>query len=171
MAHKHACLRHVLVAGETVSAILRRSSPFTVSDRHGRSLMFRHRVVVALRRHNRHAQTHPRRHADYSYNFSASAELCGITNRACISPSSRWRITFRWPARYSGNACLRRKSGADRQRQLDEVMPLIAQERVTHVALVPGWRNYGCRPGSGKTATFRRCRHSGRRRPARPDAC
>lgn len=40
MAHKHACLRHVLVAGETMSDDFTPLFSFTVSDRHGRSLMF-----------------------------------------------------------------------------------------------------------------------------------
>lgn len=39
----------------------------------------------------------------------------------------------------------------------DEVMPLIAQERVTHVALVPALAQLWVQARSGKTATFRRC--------------
>lgn len=61
----------------------------------------------------------PRRHADYSYNFSASAELCGISQQSvylAVLPVAH-NFPLACPG-ILGNACLRRKSGADRQRQL-----------------------------------------------------
>lgn len=99
MAHKHACLRHVLVAGETVSDDLRRSSPFTVSDRHGRSLMFPPPRCCCSQAAQPARPNSSR--ADMPTIAITSALLlnCAASaNRACISPSSRWRITFRWPA-------------------------------------------------------------------------
>lgn len=87
MAHKHACLRHVLVAGETVS------------DRHGRSLMFPPPRCCCSQAAQPARPNSSR--ADMPTIAITSALLlnCAASaNRACISPSSRWRITFRWPA-------------------------------------------------------------------------
>lgn len=99
MAHKHACLRHVLVAGETVSDDFTPLFSFTVSDRHGRSLMFPPPRCCCSQAAQPARQNSSR--ADMPTIAITSALLlnCAASaNRACISPSSRWRITFRWPA-------------------------------------------------------------------------
>ncbi len=121
MAHKHACLRHVLVAGDTVS------DDFTpLFSLHGERQAWPQPTVSATALLLLSGAAQPARpnssRADMPTIAITSALLlnCAASaNRACISPSSRWRITFRGGLpRYSGNACLRRKSGADRQRQL-----------------------------------------------------
>ncbi len=71
--------------------------------------------------------THSRRHADYSYNFSASAEPCGISQQS-VYRRLRWRrasagLPVFW------NACGGKVVLTDSASR-DEVMPLIAQERV-----------------------------------------
>lgn len=120
MAHKHACLRHVLVAGETVS------DDFTpLFSLHGERQAWPQPDVSATALLLLSGGTTgtpkliPRRHADYSYNFSASAELCGISQQSvylAVLPVAH-NFPLACPG-ILGNACLRRKSGADRQRQL-----------------------------------------------------
>lgn len=173
MAHKHACLRHVLVAGETVS------DDFTpLFSLHGERQAWPQPDVSATALLLLSGGTTgtpkliPRRHADYSYNFSASAELCGISQQSvylAVLPVAH-NFPLACPGILGTLACGGKVVLTD-SASCDEVMPLIAQERVTHVAPFRRWRNYGCRPWSGKTATFVAARHSGRRRPARPDAC
>ncbi|MGC6575047.1 2,3-dihydroxybenzoate-AMP ligase, partial [Escherichia coli] len=79
----HACLRHVLVAGETVS------DDFTpLFSLHGERQAWPQPDVSATALLLLSGGTTgtpkliPRRHADYSYNFSASAELCGISQQS-----------------------------------------------------------------------------------------
>ncbi len=141
MAHKHACLRHVLVAGETVS------DDFTpLFSLHGERQAWPQPDVsaTALLCHCSQAAQPARPNssrADMPTIAITSALLlnCAASaNRACISPSSRWRITFRWPAPvFWGTLACGGKVVLTDSASCDEVMPLIAQERVTHVALVP----------------------------------
>lgn len=80
----------------------------------------------------------PRRHADYSYNFSASAELCGISQQSvylAVLPVAH-NFPLACPGILGTLACGGKVVLTD-SASCDEVMPLIAQERVTHVALVP----------------------------------
>ncbi len=100
MAHKHACLRHVLVAGETVS------DDFTpLFSLHGERQAWPQPDVSATALFCCSQAAQPARQnssrADMPTIAITSALLlnCAASaNRACISPSSRWRITFRWPA-------------------------------------------------------------------------
>lgn len=119
MAHKHACLRHVLVAGETVS------DDFTpLFSLHGERQAWPQPDVSAtallLLSGGTTARPNSSR-ADMPTIAITSALLlnCAASaNRACISPSSRWRITFRWPAPVFWERLPAAESGADRQRQL-----------------------------------------------------
>lgn len=77
----------------------------------------------------------PRRHADYSYNFSASAELCGISQQSvylAVLPVAH-NFPLACPGILGTLACGGKVVLTD-SASCDEVMPLIAQERVTHVA-------------------------------------
>ncbi len=174
MAHKHACLRHVLVAGETVSDDF---TPFF--SLHGERQAWPQPDVSATALLLLSGGTTgtpkliPRRYMPTIAITSALLLNCAASaNRACISPSSRWRITSAGLPRYSGNACLRRKVVLTDSASCDEVMPLIAQERVTRRR--PG-SGAGAMMGAGQEVGRQRpfvaARHSGRRRPARPDAC
>ncbi|STI95375.1 yersiniabactin siderophore biosynthetic protein [Escherichia coli] len=101
-------------------------------------------------------------------NFSASAELCGISQQSVYLAVLRWRITFRWPAPvfWERLACGGKVVLTD-SASCDEVMPLIAQERVTHVALVPALAQLWVQAREwGRQRPFVAARHSGRRRPA-----
>jgi yersiniabactin salicyl-AMP ligase len=80
----------------------------------------------------------PRTHADYAYNFTASAELCGFgsdTVYLAILPIAH-NFALACPgilgALASGGTVVLSPSASP-----DEAMPLIEQERVTHLALVP----------------------------------
>lgn len=95
MAHKHACLRHVLVAGETMS------DDFTpLFSLHGERQPDVSTTALLLLSGGTTGTPKliPRRHADYSYNFSASAELCGISQQSVYLAVLPVGITFRWPA-------------------------------------------------------------------------
>lgn len=173
MAHKHACLRHVLVAGETVSDDF---TPFF--SLHGERQAWPQPDVSATALLLLSGGTTgtpkliPRRHADYSYNFSASAELCGISQQSvylAVLPVAH-NFPLACPGILGTLACGGKVVLTD-SASCDEVMPLIAQERVTHVALVPALAQLWVQAVEWKTATFVAARHSGRRRPARPDAC
>ncbi len=80
----------------------------------------------------------PRTHADYAYNFTASAELCGLgsdTVYLAVLPIAH-NFALACPGilgtlASGGSVVLSRTASAD------EVMPLIERERVTHLALVP----------------------------------
>jgi yersiniabactin salicyl-AMP ligase len=80
----------------------------------------------------------PRTHADYIYNFTASAELCGFgsdTIYLSVLPIAH-NFALACPGilgtlASGGTVVLSRTASAD------EVMPLIERERVTHLALVP----------------------------------
>ncbi|AJY38737.1 salicylate synthase [Burkholderia humptydooensis] len=80
----------------------------------------------------------PRTHADYAYNFSASAALCGLDDTSvylAVLPAAH-NFTLACPGILgtlaSGGAVVLSDTAS-----CDEAMPLIARERVTHVALVP----------------------------------
>ena len=139
MAHKHACLRHVLVAGETMS------DDFTpLFSLHGERQAWPQPDVSTTALLLLSGGTTgtpkliPRRHADYSYNFSASAELCGISQQSvylAVLPVAH-NFPLACPGILGTLACGGKVVLTD-SASCDEVMPLIAQERVTHVALVP----------------------------------
>lgn len=110
----------------------------------------------------------PRRHADYSYNFSASAELCGISQQSvylAVLPVAH-NFPLACPGILGTLACGGKVVLTD-SASCDEVMPLIAQERVTHVAPVPALAQLWVQ-AVGRQRPFVAARHSGRRRPARP---
>ncbi|KVN06636.1 MULTISPECIES: salicylate synthase [unclassified Burkholderia] len=80
----------------------------------------------------------PRTHADYAYNFSASAALCGLDDTSvylAVLPAAH-NFTLACPGILgmlaSGGTVVLSDTAS-----CDEAMPLIARERVTHVALVP----------------------------------
>ncbi len=80
----------------------------------------------------------PRTHADYAYNFIESATLCGLDNTSvylAVLPIAH-NFALACPGvlgtlASGGTVILSDTASAD------EVMPLIEQERVTHLALVP----------------------------------
>ncbi|MFQ9949372.1 MAG: AMP-binding protein [Escherichia coli] len=113
----------------------------------------------------------PRRHADYSYNFSASAELCGISQQSvylAVLPVAH-NFPLACPGILGTLACGGKVVLTD-SASCDEVMPLIAQERVTHVALVPALAQLWVQAREWEDSDLRRCASFSRRRPARPDA-
>nr|WP_241192625.1 salicylate synthase [Ralstonia solanacearum] len=80
----------------------------------------------------------PRTHADYAYNFTASATLCRLDPRSvylAVLPAAH-NFALACPGVLgtlaSGGAVVLSDTAS-----ADEAMPLIEQERVTHVALVP----------------------------------
>lgn len=80
----------------------------------------------------------PRTHGDYFYNFTASAALCGLdaeTVYLAVLPAAH-NFTLACPGvlgTFSRGGTVVLSTSAS----CDEAMPLIEQERVTHVALVP----------------------------------
>ncbi|NWB89990.1 (2,3-dihydroxybenzoyl)adenylate synthase [Pseudomonas agarici] len=80
----------------------------------------------------------PRSHADYAYNFTHSAQLCEIDRDSvylAVLPIAH-NFTLACPGilgTLAAGACVVLAESAG----CDEAMPLIARERVTHVALVP----------------------------------
>ena len=80
----------------------------------------------------------PRTHADYFYNFTASAALCALDADSvylAVLPAAR-NFTLACPGVFgtlaSGGTVVLSTSAS-----CDEAMPLIERERVTHLALVP----------------------------------
>ncbi len=80
----------------------------------------------------------PRTHGDYFYNFTASARVCGFDSSTvflAVLPAAH-NFTLASPGVLGAWQC-----GATvvttNSASCDEAMPLIAQQRVTHVALVP----------------------------------
>ncbi|GHK07390.1 2,3-dihydroxybenzoate-AMP ligase [Escherichia coli] len=152
MAHKHACLRHVLVAGETMS------DDFTpLFSLHGERQAWPQPDVSTTALLLLSGGTTgtpkliPRRHADYSYNFSASAELCGISQQSvylAVLPVAH-NFPLACPGILGTLACGGKVVLTD-SASCDEVMPLIAQERVTHVALVPALAQLWVQAGVGR---------------------
>lgn len=139
MANKHACLRHVLVAEETVSddfthlfSLCGEQKEWPQPDVSGTALLLLSGGTTGT------PKLIPRRHADYSYNFSASAELCGISQQSVYLAALP--IAHNFPLACPGIlgtlACGGKVVLTD-SASCDEAMPLIAQEGVTHVALVP----------------------------------
>ena len=80
----------------------------------------------------------PRTHADYSYNFRTSAKVCGMDERSvylAILP-----IAHNFPLACPGLLGALSQGGRvvlSDTASSDEAMPLIASQRVTHLALVP----------------------------------
>lgn len=156
MAHKHACLRHVLVAGETMS------DDFTpLFSLHGERQAWPQPDVSTTALLLLSGGTTgtpkliPRRHADYSYNFSASAELCGISQQSvylAVLPVAH-NFPLACPGILGTLACGGKVVLTD-SASCDEVMPLIAQERVT------------TSPRSGAGAIMGAGRGVGRQRPS-----
>ena len=80
----------------------------------------------------------PRTHADYSYNFSASAELCHLDSQSvylAVLPVAH-NFPLACPGILGALSCGAKVVLSD-SASCDEVMPLIARYKVTHVALVP----------------------------------
>lgn len=80
----------------------------------------------------------PRTHADYAYNFIASARLCGVDRDSvglAVLPVAH-NFALACPGVLGMLAAGGRTVLLDTA-SCDEAMPLIATERVTHVALVP----------------------------------
>lgn len=80
----------------------------------------------------------PRTHADYAYNFIASARLCGVDRDSvglAVLPVAH-NFALACPGLLGMLAAGGRTVLLDTA-SCDEAMPLIAAERVTHVALVP----------------------------------
>jgi len=80
----------------------------------------------------------PRTHADYTYNFTESASLCGLDDTSvylAVLPAAH-NFTLACPGLLgtlaNGGAVVLSDSASP-----DEAMPLIERERATHVALVP----------------------------------
>ncbi len=173
MAHKHACLRHVLVAGETVS------DDFTpLFSLHGERQAWPQPDVSATALLLLSGGTTgtpkliPRRHADYSYNFSASAELCGISQQSvylAVLPVAH-NFPLACPGILGTLACGGKVVLTD-SASCDEVMPLIAQERVTHVALVPALAQLWVQAREWEDSDLSSLRVIQAGAPARPDAC
>ncbi|CAH3820512.1 TPA: AMP-binding protein [Klebsiella oxytoca] len=139
MMHKHACLRHVLTIEQCAD------DEFTpLFSLHGELQAWRQPEVSATALLLLSGGTTgtpkliPRRHADYSYNFSASAELCGINAQSvylAVLPVAH-NFPLACPGILGTLAC-GGKVVLTNSASCDEVMPLIAECRATHVALVP----------------------------------
>lgn len=139
MAQKYACLRHVLVAGEAVSdeftllfSLHGEQQKWPQPDVSGTALLLLSGGTTGT------PKLIPRRHADYSYNFSASAELCSISQQSvylAVLPVAH-NFSLACPGILGTLSCGGKVVLTD-SASCDEVMPLIARERVTHVALVP----------------------------------
>ncbi|MGT4676463.1 (2,3-dihydroxybenzoyl)adenylate synthase, partial [Aeromonas caviae] len=139
MMHKHACLRHVLTIEQCAD------DDFTpLFSLRGELQAWRQPEVSATALLLLSGGTTgtpkliPRRHADYSYNFSASAELCGINAQSvylAVLPVAH-NFPLACPGILGTLAC-GGKVVLTNSASCDEVMPLIAECRATHVALVP----------------------------------
>ena len=139
MMHKHACLRHVLTIEQCAD------DEFTpLFSLRGELQAWRQPEVSATALLLLSGGTTgtpkliPRRHADYSYNFSASAELCGINAQSvylAVLPVAH-NFPLACPGILGTLAC-GGKVVLTNSASCDEVMPLIAECRATHVALVP----------------------------------
>src|SRR6218665_200080 len=80
----------------------------------------------------------PRTHADYAYNFTASADLCGLdesTVYLAVLPVAH-NFTLACPG-VLGTLAQGGTVVLSRTARCDEAMPLMERERVTHLALVP----------------------------------
>lgn len=127
IAHKHAGFRHILIAETTASgdftpffSLDGESQEWPQPDVSATALLLSGGTTATLK-------LIPPRHADYNYNFSASAGLCGINQQSvylAVLP-----VAHNFPLACTGR-------------------PMSSWFR--------HWRNSGCRPGSGKTATSRR---------------
>ncbi|EHD21421.1 MULTISPECIES: yersiniabactin biosynthesis salycil-AMP ligase YbtE [Brenneria] len=139
MTQKHACLRHVLSEEESVSndftplfSLRGERQEWPLPDVSGTALLLLSGGTTGT------PKLIPRRHADYSYNFSASAELCGINQQSvylAVLPVAH-NFPLACPGILGTLSCGGKVVLAD-SASCDEVMPLIAHERVTHIALVP----------------------------------
>jgi yersiniabactin salicyl-AMP ligase len=139
MARKHACLRQVLVAGETegddftpLFSLRGERQAWPQPDAAGTALLLLSGGTTGT------PKLIPRRHADYSYNFSASAELCGLKPQSvylAVLPVAH-NFPLACPGILGTLACGGKVVLTD-SASCDEVMPLIAEQGVTHVALVP----------------------------------
>ena len=139
MAHKHACLRHVLVVEERAGddftplfSLRGERQEWPQPDVSATALLLLSGGTTGT------PKLIPRRHADYSYNFSASAELCGISQQSvylAVLPVAH-NFPLACPGILGTLACGGEVVLTDSP-SCDEVMPLIANEGVTHVALVP----------------------------------
>ncbi|ECA1950213.1 yersiniabactin biosynthesis salycil-AMP ligase YbtE [Salmonella enterica subsp. enterica serovar Virchow] len=139
MTHKHACLRHVLVAEETISddftplfSLRGEHQAWPQPDASDTALLLLSGGTTGT------PKLIPRRHADYSYNFSASARLCGINQQSvylAVLPVAH-NFPLACPGILGTLSCGGKVVLTD-SASCDEVMPLIAHEKVTHVALVP----------------------------------
>jgi yersiniabactin salicyl-AMP ligase len=99
MARKHACLRQVLVAGETEGDDFTPSSRCAANGRRGRSPMLPAPRCCCSQAAPPGRQSLSRDGTLTIAITSAPPPNCAaLSHRACISPSSPWRITFRWPA-------------------------------------------------------------------------
>ncbi|VUS27398.1 yersiniabactin biosynthesis salycil-AMP ligase YbtE [Klebsiella pasteurii] len=139
MARKHACLRQVLVASETegddftpLFSLRGERQTWPQPDAGATALLLLSGGTTGT------PKLIPRRHADYSYNFSASAELCGLNPQSvylAVLPVAH-NFPLACPGILGTLACGGKVVLTD-SASCDEVMPLIAEQRVTHVALVP----------------------------------
>lgn len=139
MARKHACLRQVLVASETegddftpLFSLRGERQTWPQPDAGATALLLLSGGTTGT------PKLIPRRHADYSYNFSASAELCGLNPQSvylAVLPVAH-NFPLACPGILGTLACGGKVVLTD-SASCDEVMPLIAEQGVTHVALVP----------------------------------
>lgn len=173
MAHKHACLRHVLVAGETVS------DDFTpLFSLHGERQAWPQPDVSATALLLLSGGTTgtpkliPRRHADYSYNFSASAELCGISQQSvylAVLPVAH-NFPLACPGILGTLACGGKVVLTDSASCDGDAFNRAGKSDSRRPGSGAG-AIMGAGQGVGRQRPFVAARHSGRRRPARPDAC
>lgn len=137
---KHACLRHILVA-ETSHNERTFTPLFSLQ---GERCEWPHPDVADTALLLLSGGTTgtpkliPRTHADYSYNFSTSAQLCEINRNSvylAVLPIAH-NFPLACPGILGTLSCGGKVVLADNA-SCDEVMPLIARKKVTHVALVP----------------------------------
>lgn len=98
MARKHACLRQVLVASETEGDDFTPLFCCAANGRRGRSPMLAPPRCCCSQAAPPGRQSLSRDGTLTIAITSAPLPNCAaLIHRACISPSSPWRITFRWP--------------------------------------------------------------------------
>ncbi|WP_283256479.1 salicylate synthase [Xanthomonas arboricola] len=141
MAQAHPCLRAVVIDGEpgpqapgtyALATLEGEPQPWPIPAPGDTALLLLSGGTTGV------PKLIARTHRDYAYNFSASAELCGLdetTVYLAVLPIAH-NFTLACPG-ILGTLARGGTVVLSRSASCDEAMPLIERERVTHVALVP----------------------------------